>query len=63
MGSPFDGDPRASYLLVDGGEVDVVRVEYDIEREVSLLLNSGYPDVRRLAKTRGSGQFIPVGTS
>jgi hypothetical protein len=50
------------YLLVDGDEVEVVRVEYDIEREVSLLLNSGYPDVRRLAETRRCGQFIPVRT-
>jgi putative phosphoesterase len=62
VGSPFDGDPRASYLLVDD-EMEVIRVEYDIEREVSLLLNSGYPDVRRLAETRRRGQFIPVRTA
>jgi putative phosphoesterase len=62
VGSPFDGDPRASYLLVDESEVEVVRVEYDIEREISLLLSSGYPDAHRLAETRRSGRFIPVGT-
>jgi predicted phosphodiesterase len=62
VGSPFDGDPRASYLLVDESKVEVVRVEYDIEREISLLLGSGYPDAERLAKTRRSGRFIPVGT-
>jgi putative phosphoesterase len=62
VGSPFDGDPRASYLLVDEHEVEVVRVDYDIEREVSLLLSSGYPDALRLAETRRSGRFIAVGT-
>jgi putative phosphoesterase len=62
VGSPFDGNPGASYLLVDGGEVQIIRVEYNIEREVSLLLRSGYPDARRLAETRRSGRFIPVGT-
>jgi putative phosphoesterase len=63
VGSPFDADPRASYLLVDGSNAEVARVEYDIEREVSLLLSSGYPDAHRLAKTRRSGRFIPVGTT
>jgi putative phosphoesterase len=63
VGSPFDGDPRASYLLVDGSELEVVRVEYDIEREISLLLRSGYPDAQRLAETRRTGQFIPVRTT
>jgi diadenosine tetraphosphatase ApaH/serine/threonine PP2A family protein phosphatase len=62
VGSPFDADPRASYLLVDGPNVDVVRVEYDIAREISLLLCSGYPDADRIAETRRTGRFIPVGT-
>ena len=60
VGSPFDRDPRASYLLVDADGVAVVRIEYDIEQEASLLLRSGYPDALRLAETRRRGQFIPV---
>lgn len=60
VGSPFDGDPRASYLVIDGGAVEVVRVEYDVEREVSLLLGSGYPDAERIAETRRRGRFLPV---
>jgi putative phosphoesterase len=60
VGSPFDGDARASYLLIDGSEVEVVRVEYDIEREISLLLSSDYPDAHRLAEMRRSGRFLPV---
>jgi putative phosphoesterase len=63
VGMPFDGDPRASYVFLDGGELQVVRVEYDVEREVSLLLSSGYPDAGRLAQTRRLGRFVPVESS
>jgi putative phosphoesterase len=63
VGSPFDGDPRASYLLVDAGKPEIVRVEYDVEREASLLLSSGYPDAVRLAETRRVGKFVPMETS
>jgi predicted phosphodiesterase len=62
VGSPFDGDPRASYLLVEDGEPQVIRVEYDVEREVALLLKSGYPDVERIAEMRRTGRFVaPAG--
>jgi predicted phosphodiesterase len=59
-GSPFDGDPRASYLLVEDGRASVIRVDYDIEREVAQLLGSGYPDAERIAEMRRSGRFVPV---
>lgn len=58
VGMPWDGDPRASYLLIDDGRARVVRVEYDVEREAALLLRSGYPDARRLAEMRRSGAFV-----
>jgi putative phosphoesterase len=60
VGSPFDGDPRASYLLVDSGTVQIVRVDYDIEREVDLLSRSHYPDAARIAETRRRGRFVSV---
>ena len=60
VGSPFDGDPRASYLLVDAGEAQIVRIEYDIEREVDLLLRSRYPDGQRIAEMRRRGKFVAV---
>jgi predicted phosphodiesterase len=60
VGSPYDGDPRASYLLLDDGQLEIIRVEYDVEREVSLLLGSGHPDAERLAQTRRLGTFVPV---
>ncbi len=30
-GMPFDGDPRASYLVVDEGIASIRRVAYDVE--------------------------------
>jgi hypothetical protein len=47
-------------LLVDADEPQVVRVEYDIEREVALLLRSGYPDTPRIAEMRRQGRFVAV---
>jgi putative phosphoesterase len=60
VGAPFDGDPRASYLRVRDGEPELVRVEYDIEREAAVLLSSGYPDAERIAAMRRAGRFVAV---
>jgi putative phosphoesterase len=57
-GMSFDGDPRASYLLVDGNEVQVRRVDYDVERDIADLQAVGYPDAERLGEVR-RGEFIP----
>lgn len=62
VGSPFDGDPRASYLLLDSGTAKIIRVEYDVEREADLLLRSGYPDAPRIAEMRRLGKFVPAET-
>jgi len=59
VGSPYDGDPRASYLIV-GEKPEVVRVEYDVEREVAGLLASGYPGADRIAESRRSGSYVRV---
>jgi predicted phosphodiesterase len=61
VGNPFDGDPRAAYLWVEDGEPRTIRVEYDIEREVSAVLESGYPDAERIAEMRRRGEFVAVG--
>jgi putative phosphoesterase len=57
----FDGDPRASYLLIDDGEPRVVRVEYDVERDVDLLGEVGHPDAERLARCRREARFVAPG--
>ncbi len=59
VGLPWDGDARASYLLIEDGQLEVVRVEYDVEREAALLEASGYPDAARLAEMRRRGRFLP----
>jgi predicted phosphodiesterase len=60
VGNPFDEDPRAGYVLFADGEPEIVRVEYDIEREAHALLRSRYPDAERIAEMRRTGAFVPV---
>jgi len=39
----FDGDPRASYALIEGDQVEIRRVQYDVEKEIQLLMRSADP--------------------
>lgn len=50
VGLPWDGDPRASYLLIDDGEPVIRRVPYDIERHIADVKRSMYPSSRWLAE-------------
>jgi predicted phosphodiesterase len=59
VGSPYDGDPRASYLLIDDGKPAIRRVEYDIEKEVGRLLVSDYPYKEWIAEMRRKGSYVP----
>lgn len=43
VGLPDDGDPRASYLLIEDGHCSHRRVPYDVERAVTELQNSRLP--------------------
>ena len=43
VGQPRDGDWRASWLLVNGDEIEYRRVEYDRERTIDLILKFGLP--------------------
>jgi putative phosphoesterase len=60
VGLPWDGDPRASYLLIDDTRAEIVRVEYDVESEVRALQAAEHPDVDRLAEMRRGGRFVAV---
>jgi putative phosphoesterase len=62
VGLPWDGDPRASYVLIEDGQPAVVRVAYDTERDAALLRSSGHPDAARLAEMRRRGRFLPAGS-
>lgn len=50
VGLPYDGDPRASYVLLDAGTPVIRRVAYDIEREVRALASSSLPHAGWVAR-------------
>jgi diadenosine tetraphosphatase ApaH/serine/threonine PP2A family protein phosphatase len=56
LGQPRDGDPRASYALLNTTEATVTfhRVEYDVERTQLAMLRAGLPEalIARLAVGR-----------
>lgn len=58
VGMPFDGDPRAGYLLIEGGRPQIRRVEYDVERHAADLVAGGYPDAELLAAGARTGRFM-----
>lgn len=49
VGLPFDGDPRASYLVIEDGRVENRRVDYDIEKAVADVMGSGLPEAEAVA--------------
>jgi predicted phosphodiesterase len=55
----YDGDRRASYLVIDGERVSIRRVEYDVESEAKELLCSGLPHAEWMAKILLAGQYVP----
>jgi putative phosphoesterase len=55
VGLPYDGDRRASYLLIDDFQVRIRRVEYDLAKELHALRNSGIPQSDWIARTLESG--------
>ena len=55
----YDGDPRAKYLLVDGEDITIRRVEYDIEKAVEDLGSSSLPDAGWLIRVLRAGRYVP----
>jgi hypothetical protein len=51
----YDGDRRASYLLLDGATPTIRRVEYDVEKEVKALSSCGLPHADWIAKSLNTG--------
>jgi len=56
-GLPWDGDPRAAYLLVDEGRPSVRRVAYDLERAGRDLHEAGFPLAGWLETVQREGRF------
>jgi len=65
VGRPKDGDWRAGYALLDVGSgvpaVDMVRVEYDLERAMRGIRESGLPEA--FAEYLRSGGVSPTATA
>lgn len=55
----YDGDPRAAYLLIDGGNITIRRVEYDVETEIRELKESGMPHAEWTARILRAGKYVP----
>jgi predicted phosphodiesterase len=47
----FDGDRRASYLLIDNGKPIIRRIEYEIDREINAIADCGLPHADWIART------------
>lgn len=54
---PYDGDRRAAYLLLDGSEPSIRRVEYDVDRELKALTTCHLPHAGWVAKMLDTGRF------
>ena len=50
VGLPYDGDPRASYLILDGEKPTIRRVEYDLEKELRALAICSLPGAEWTAR-------------
>jgi putative phosphoesterase len=46
----YDGDRRASYLLLDDSKAEIRRVEYDLDKELALLAGCGLPHADWVAR-------------
>jgi hypothetical protein len=57
----YDGDARAAYLMMDDSKPTIRRVEYDLERELKTLSESGLPHSDWVAKMlRSKSPQLPV---
>jgi putative phosphoesterase len=56
----YDGDPRASYALVDGARVEIRRVAYDVEQEIRLIRDTADPVAASTIETLRSGRYVAV---
>lgn len=59
----YDGDRRAAYLLIDGTEIMIRRVEYDVEDEIRWLFTVRYPDADWIAEIYRAAAPVPPPTA
>ena len=56
----YDGDTRASYLVIDGENLTTRRVEYDVQAEADDLLHCGVPHAGWMAKILLAGKYVSL---
>ncbi len=61
VGLPRDGDPRASFAVIEDNRVDLRRVEYPIEDALSVITSSRLPEEAKdqLAEALKTGNLSP----
>jgi predicted phosphodiesterase len=59
VGLSYDGDQRASYLIITDGEASIRRVAYDVEREIRELRSKRYPHAEWLASILRTAEYKP----
>ena len=57
VGLPFDGDARASYLVIEDGRPQVRRVAHDVKRSVADVLATDLPDADQVARIYRTARF------
>jgi putative phosphoesterase len=55
----YDGDRRASYLVIEDDHVNIRRVEYEVESEAQDLLRSGLPNAEWISRILLAGHYVP----
>ncbi len=63
VGLPRDGDPRASYAIIEDGHVELKRVEYDVEAIVAAVQATDLNPTAKhlLADAYRAGKYVPNG--
>src|SRR5437016_7435010 len=61
-GMTYDGDPRASYVVIADGQPTIRRVAYDIEREVQALAARNDPHRDWMTAILRSGRYTSPST-
>jgi putative phosphoesterase len=61
IGQPRDGDPRASYAVIEDYKVELKRIEYPVEDAVRPIMESALPDQAKemLADVLRTGSSVP----
>jgi putative phosphoesterase len=54
----YDGDPRASYAVVDRDGIQIRRVTYDVEREARQLVSSCFPYAAWMAEILRKAAYV-----